>query len=80
MNIAATHLRQLLDAEPNAQLVVQNGRVRVVRPTQTRGQSLGLAVFSCADLRAELGDDEPTDELLTELARRINSAITSMGG
>lgn len=79
MTIAVTHLRQLLDAEPNAQLVVRNGRVRVVRPAQVRGQTLGLGVFSSADLRAELGDEEPTDEVLSELANRLNSALTAMG-
>jgi hypothetical protein len=78
MAISAEHLRRLLDAPDDAQLVVHAGRATVVDPgggvpTPVHGVD-GAVVLSAADLRARLAGHEPSDEMLAALARRLDAA------
>lgn len=80
MAITAEHLRRLLDAPGDAQLVVHAGRATVVEPGVDAGAGAavhgvdGAVVLSAADLRARLAGHEPSDEMLAALARRLNAA------
>jgi hypothetical protein len=82
MAISAEHLRRLLDAPDDAQLVVHAGRATVVDPDVDPGVGVtapvhgvdGAVVLSAADLRARLAGHEPSDEMLAALARRLDAA------
>ncbi|WP_219414554.1 hypothetical protein [Pseudonocardia nigra] len=79
MTIAAEHLTQLFDSDlPDPQLVVEAGEARVV--SGSAGEQQGLVVASRADLLEESGGRAPSGEALDQLAARLDSAVTSMGG
>jgi hypothetical protein len=78
MTITAAHVRRLLDAGPDAQLVVREGRADVV-PGGRPGDG-ALAVLSGADLRARLEGHEPSEEMLAELALRLDETVGQLGG
>jgi NADH dehydrogenase len=75
--ITAEHLRRLLDAAPDAQLVVVEGRAEVVGRGEAEGS---LAVVSRQELLDRLGVAEHHPESLEDVARRLDSAVTSLGG
>jgi hypothetical protein len=76
MAITADHLRHLLDAGDDAQLVVRAGRAAVVDPEVGTAAGLpdGAVLLSAADLRARLAGHDPSDEMLAALARRLDAA------
>ena len=81
MTITAEHLRRLLDARDDAQLVVRAGRAAVVDPGSGPGlpgvdvpDADGGVVLSAGDLRARLAGHEPSDEMLAALAVRLDAA------
>ncbi len=84
MTITAEHLRRLLDAQDDAQLVVHSGRAAVVTPGAAPDGGVaaapgpppadGAVVLSAADLRARLAGHDPSDEMLDALARRLDAA------
>jgi hypothetical protein len=80
MAITTEHLRRLLDAQDDAQLVVHAGRAAVVTPDGGVGAmpgpsaADGAVVLSAADLRARLAGHDPSDEMLAALARRLDAA------
>jgi hypothetical protein len=78
MAITADHLRHLLDAGDDAQLVVRAGRAAVVDPEVGTATGVpdadGAVVLSAADLRARLAGHDPSDEMLAALARRLDAA------
>jgi len=76
--ITADHLTWLFDSElPDPHLVVTGGDTRVVdRPAEGDG----LVVASRADLLAEHGGRAPEGEALDQLAARLDTAVTGMGG
>lgn len=82
MMITAGQLRALLDAEPDAQLVVRDGDSHVLTPDEVAAPENrgGLAVLSQADLTAQLEGHDPSDELLAEVAMRLDTAVDTMGG
>lgn len=77
MMITASDVRALLAAEPDAQLVVHEGRADVRGPGDLAGGE--AAVLSRAELEARLGGHEPSEEMLVELAERLDTAARSMG-
>ncbi len=79
MAITAEHLRRLLDAQDDAQLVVHAGRAALLTPDGAPGGAPsgapdGAVVLSAADLRARLAGHDPSDEMLAALARRLDAA------
>jgi hypothetical protein len=78
MTISADHVRALLSAAPDAQLVVTAGRAEVRGPGELTGGE--LAVLSHAELQARLEGHEPSAEMLDELAARLDTAVGTMGG
>ena len=75
MAITAEHLRRLLDAQDDAQLVVHAGRAALVTPDGAPSAAPdGAVVLSAADLRARLAGHDPSDEMLDALARRLDAA------
>ncbi len=77
MTITAEHLRRLLDAQDDAQLVVHSGRAAVVTPDAAPPgppAADGAVVLSAADLRARRAGHDPSDEMLAALARRLDAA------
>ena len=80
MAITAEHLRRLLDAPDDAQLVVHAGRAAVLDPDADVGVTTavhgvdGAVVLSAAELRARLAGHEPSDEMLAALAQRLDAA------
>jgi hypothetical protein len=77
MAISTDHLRRLLEAGDDAQLVVSAGEATVVDPAVAplRGAvPEGAVVLSAADLRARLAGHDPSDEMLAALARRLDAA------
>lgn len=77
MTIDSEHLRELFDSDlSDPQLVVQAGRAEVV----AAGDVTGLVVASRADLLDQHGGQAPTGRALDELASRLDSAVTTMGG
>lgn len=75
--ITADHVRALLDAGSDAQLVVVEGEARVVGPG---GEEGALAVVSRRELLDRLGVEEHTPDRLAEIARRLDGAVASLGG
>ena len=77
MDISADHLRRLLEAGDDAQLVVSAGGATVVDPAVAPPPASlpdGAVVLSAADLRARLAGHEPSDEMLAALAARLDAA------
>jgi hypothetical protein len=77
MAISTDHLRRLLEAGDDAQLVVSDGEASVVDPTVAPLPGAvpeGAVVLSAADLRARLAGHDPSDEMLAALARRLDAA------
>jgi hypothetical protein len=82
MTITAEPLRRLLDAGPDAQLVVQEGRALVLTAAELDDERHrgALAVVSRDELLDRIGDADPSDERLAELAASLDSAVATMGG
>ncbi|MHA6626047.1 hypothetical protein ACU61A_11485 [Pseudonocardia sichuanensis] len=79
MAITAEHLTQLFDSDlADPHLVVTAGETRVVDGPAEEGD--GLVVASRADLLAARGGRRPEGETLDELAARLDTAVTGMGG
>jgi hypothetical protein len=77
--INAEHLTQLFDSDlSDPHLVVTAGQIRVVDGPAEEGD--GLVVASRADLLAQRGGRRPEGEALDELAARLDTAVTGMGG
>jgi len=77
--ITAEHLTQLFDSDlADPHLVVTAGTTRVVDGPAEEGD--GLVVASRADLLAQRGGRRPEGEALDELAARLDTAVTGMGG
>jgi hypothetical protein len=77
--ITADHLTWLFDSElPDPHLVVAGGSARVVAGPGSEGE--GLVVASRADLLAQLGGRPPQGEALEQLANRLDTGVTGMGG
>ena len=77
MPISIDHLRRLLEAGDDAQLIVSAGEATVVDPAAPRLTAAvpeGAVVLSAADLRARLAGHDPSDEMLDALARRLAAA------
>jgi hypothetical protein len=76
--ITAEHLTQLFDSDlPDPHLGVTGGVARVV---DDAGDDAGLVVASRADLLAQHGGRRPEGEALDQLAARLDTAVTGMGG
>ncbi|WP_040778321.1 hypothetical protein [Nocardia pneumoniae] len=70
-------LRRLLAmSEPNARLVLEEGRVRIEQGSDTEPR--GMLLATRADLADRLGDD-PDAAALTEQATELNSEIRLRG-
>lgn len=79
MPITAQHLSQLFESDlPDPQLVVTRGEAEVVAGPADEGE--GLVVASRAELVAQVGSDRLTPDELRQLAERLDSAVTGMGG
>lgn len=79
MAITVQHLTQLFDSDLNdPHLVVTAGQPRVVGGPA--GDEDGLVVASRADLLAQHGGRPPEGDALDELAARLDTAVTGMGG
>jgi hypothetical protein len=77
--ITAEHLTQLFDSDlPDPHLVVAGGQPRVVGGPA--GEEDGLVVASRADLLSQHGGHPPEAAALDELAARLDTAVTGMGG
>jgi hypothetical protein len=76
MPISTDHLRRLLEAGDDAQLVVSAGEATLVDPAVAPSGAVpeGAVVLSAADLRARLAGHDPSDEMLAALARRLDAA------
>lgn len=78
MTITSEHLKHLFDSDlPDPHLVVAEGAVHVVDAPD--GDQSGLVVVSRAELLEQCGE-RPTGEALEELAVRLDTAITTLGG
>jgi hypothetical protein len=79
VTITAAHLTQLFDSDlPDPQLVVEAGEARVVAGPS--GDQQGFVVASRAELLEENGGSAPSGEALDQLAARLETAVTGMGG
>jgi hypothetical protein len=79
MTVTAQLLQQLFHSDlPDPHLVVEAGEAQIV-PTPADGQE-GLVVASRAELLAQGGGRPPSHEELEQLAARLDSAISTMGG
>ncbi|MFC4004694.1 hypothetical protein ACFS2C_24575 [Prauserella oleivorans] len=83
MRITADHVRALLESElsePN--LVVLEGRVSVLDASDLGSQRYAgaLVVASREDLHGRLGDREPSERELTELAAGLEAGVSNLGG
>jgi len=76
--ITAQHLRELFDSDlPDPHLVVTAGEARV---TDGAGEDAGLVVASRANLLDQHGGRRPEGVALDELAARLDTAVTGLGG
>jgi rhamnose utilization protein RhaD (predicted bifunctional aldolase and dehydrogenase) len=82
MTITAELVRRLLDADPDAQLVVLEGRALVLPAADVAGERYrgALRVVSRAELLDRIGDPNPSAERLEEVAEGLETAVTTMGG
>jgi hypothetical protein len=82
--ITAADVRRLLDSGgDNPQLVVAEGRVRVVEDAAAGRNTGALVVADRNQLRATVSDvnlDDPSEADLRAVAERLNTAITHLGG
>ncbi|SFQ42528.1 hypothetical protein SAMN05421810_10798 [Amycolatopsis arida] len=75
MSLRAEHLRRLLDAGPDARLVLQEGRYEV-----TDGETAGaLSVVTRAGLLDRLGGERPDEGRLEEQAAMLETEISNLG-
>ncbi len=77
MVITKDILRQLLQGEDDAVLVLREGRVHIVSSGAEGG---GLEVITRADLMARLGDAEDSDGELANQAAALDTAVAELGG
>jgi hypothetical protein len=82
MTISAQDVHSLLTGEPDAVLVVLEGRAAVIsaadlHSTQYRG---ALQVITRDELIARVGGVELSDRQLTELAADLDTAVSELGG
>jgi NADH dehydrogenase len=82
MTISAEQVRQLLDADGEATLVLIEGRAEVVTEGQLRSDDYqgALEVISRAELLKRTGGSELSDHELDEQAAVLNSAVDELGG
>lgn len=78
MTITKETLRQLLEAEDGAVLVLREGQFHIVGSADHSGG--GLEVISRADLLARIGDAEVSDRELTHQAAALETAVSELGG
>lgn len=83
MRITAQDLQELLDSdvvEPN--LVLQEGGMRVVAAAELEsGRDPGvLQVVSRDQLVRQLGGQDVTDRALQEMAARLDTEVSNLGG
>lgn len=78
MAITKETLRQLLEAEDGAVLVLREGQFHIVGSAGDPGG--GLEVISRADLLARIGDAEISDRELTDQAAALETAVSELGG
>jgi NADH dehydrogenase len=82
MTISSEQVRQLLDADGEATLVLIEGRAEVVTEGQLRSDQYqgALEVISRDELRKRTGGSELSDHELEEQAAMLNSAVDELGG
>jgi hypothetical protein len=78
MSAITEELRRLFDSDlPDPHLVLEGGRLRVA-PAPAAGE--GLDVASRAELLEQYGGRPPSEEALGELASRLESTLSTLGG
>lgn len=82
MTISADQVRQLLDADGEATLILIEGRAEVVTEGQLRSDQYqgALEVISRDELLKRTGGSELSDHDLEEQAAVLNSAVDELGG
>lgn len=82
MTISADQVRQLLDANGEATLILIEGRAEVVTEGQLRSDQYAgaLEVISRDELLKRTGGAELSDHELEEQAAVLNSAVDELGG
>jgi NADH dehydrogenase len=82
MTISGDDVRRLLEAEPDAVLVLLEGRVEVVggRDADDDAHRGALEVISRADLIERTGGEQLSDHEVSEQAAALDVAVTELGG
>ncbi len=83
VTIRAEHVTRLLGPEGgNPVLIVHEGRAEVVEAERLSDPRYAgaLRVTDRADLGAEVGGEPLTEERAQDLARRLDAAVSNLGG
>lgn len=82
MTISAQDVRGLLDAGPDATLVLLEGRPAVVSGTDLGSERYrgALQIVTRDELTARVGGGELSERELVELAADLDTAVSDMGG
>ncbi|MEV4173237.1 hypothetical protein [Nonomuraea sp. NPDC049709] len=73
-------VRQLLDSsQPDATLVFVRGDCVVMPAAQVDDAHKGLVIARRDEVLAQLPDDAPTDQVLDDLAHRLDNIVRDLG-
>jgi len=80
--ISTGDVRRLLDAGPDAVLVVLEGQTEVLNPAalDTDAYRGALQVVTRAELIQQAGSDELSERELAEQAAALDTAVSELGG
>jgi hypothetical protein len=73
-------MRRLLAADPDARLVLLEGRVEVVVGAADDAHRGALEIISQADLIERAGGEQLSDHELSEQAAALDVAVSELGG
>jgi hypothetical protein len=73
-------MRRLLAADPDARLVLLEGRVEVVVGAADDAHRGALEIISRADLIERAGGEQLSDHELSEQAAALDVAVSELGG